>query len=47
MFRKLAIVLAATAFVVTTAEVAWAADDDDEGFIGVGARFAWDNYKTP
>jgi hypothetical protein len=44
MFRKLAFGLAGAALAVLISGQAWAGDD---GFVGVGAHFTWDNYKTP
>jgi hypothetical protein len=46
MFRKITIGLVAAALVVLFAGQSWA-DDDDDGFVGVGANFSWNNFKRP
>jgi hypothetical protein len=47
MARKIALGFVVLALVALPAGSAWAEGEDDDGFIGVGARFQWENYKTP
>jgi hypothetical protein len=48
MTKKLLCLFAAAAFFVLPAAPVSAEDSEsDEGFIGLGARFSWDNYKIP
>jgi len=44
MFRKLAIGLATIALATLASSSAFATKD---GYVGLGAHFTWDNYKTP
>ncbi len=46
MFRKITIGLVAAALVMLSAGQS-RAGDDDEGFVGVGANFSWNDFKRP